>query len=101
MALDLYAGDRHEAIGTQDEFLLQLADADPAKYPQLGAISARLYDGPRLSAEQAGLVVHELIDLLAEHGGTSSPALARVALRLMSFFSVAHRAGLEIRGHSD
>ncbi|WP_183479876.1 hypothetical protein [Mitsuaria sp. BK037] len=46
-------------------------------------------------------MVHELIDLLAQHGSASNPALARVALKLMTFFSVAHRAGLDVRGHSD
>lgn len=101
MALDLYAGDRHEAIGAQDEFLLHLADADRARYPQLSAIQARFHDDPRLHVEQVGLVVHELIELLAAHGGTGNPALARVALRLMTFFSVAYRAGLDVRGHSD
>ena len=101
MALDLYAGGSREAVKAQDEFLFQLAAEDARRYPRLSAIWTGFYDDPSQTAEQAGAVVHELIDLLAANGGMSNGALASVALRLMSFFSAAYRQGVEVKAVSD
>ena len=50
---------------------------------------------------QAGALLHELIDLLARHGGTANKALAHTVVRLLPFFSMACKGGHEIRTESD
>ena len=101
MALDLYAGEHRERIAPQDEYLLQLADAESTGYPQLSALQAAFYDSPRLSARQAGELAHELLMLMTCAEGSLNPAQLRRGLRLAAFFSAASREGLEIRTASD
>lgn len=101
MALDMFAGDSHDCIDHHEEFILDLAQMDEARYPELGAISALFYEGPRLSPRQAGALVHELIDLLAFHGGLANKPLAAVVVRLLPFFSMAYRQDQDIRCSSD
>ncbi|WP_431048161.1 hypothetical protein [Roseateles sp. L2-2] len=101
MALDLYAGEHRERIAPQDEVLLQLAEAEGPRHPQLSALLAAFYDSPRLSARQAGELAHELLMLMTSAEASLNPAQLRRGLRLAAFFSAASRAGLEIRTSSD
>lgn len=101
MAFDMYADDAHECIGHHEEFIFTLADENEERYPLIVALGWALYDGPRLSAQQAGGLVHELIELLVAHGGIGNRPLAALVVRLLSFFSNAYRKGLDIRCVSD
>ena len=101
MAFDMFAGTISDHIGHNEEFLFQLMEEDETRYPQLMALWESFYDSPRLSSAQAGLLVHELIDLLCVHGGATNKPLAACVIRLLGFFSQAHRKGLEIRCFSD
>ena len=97
----MHAGDLHESIGHHEEFIFELVSADEARYPELLALWHGFYDDPRIPAESAGRLVHELIDLLSLNGGLDNRRLARTVLRLLPFFSRAYRAQLEIRCDSD
>jgi hypothetical protein len=101
MALDLHAGEHRERIASLDEYLLQLAEAESPRYPQLNALHAAFYDSPRLSARQAGELSHELLTLMTSAEASLNPAQLRRGLRLAAFFSAASREGLEIRTSSD
>lgn len=101
MPLDLYAGALSERIEHRDEVLLQLAAEDASRYPRLNALWATFHDDPRLSAAQSGDVLHELIALLASNGGAQPAYVLQRGLKLLAFFSAAHRAGLAVRCVSD
>ena len=101
MAMTLYAGEHREHIEPQDEFLLQLAESEQARYPQLTALWLAFYDSPRLSSRQAGELVHELLMVMTSAEGSLHPAQLRRGLRLAAFFSAASREGLEVRTSSD
>ena len=101
MAFDMFAGDSRDGIAHHEEFIFELAQAHPARYRELLAIFRLFHDSPRLSARQAGALVHELIDLLAAHGGLANKPLAAVVVRLLPFFSRACRQDQDIRCSSD
>lgn len=101
MAFEMYAGDTREVIGPQDEFIFLHVAKDPSRYPQLAAIWASFYDDPSVSPPQSGALVHELIDLLACHGGASNKPLTSVVVRLLVFFSMAFQEQTEVRCVSD
>ena len=101
MSFDMYAGNVHESVGHHEEFIFSLAQADESRYPELLAIWEDFYDGPRISAGRAGMIVHELIDLLRANGGFENKPLAQTVVRLLPFFSRAYRNGNEIRCDSD
>jgi hypothetical protein len=97
----MFACGCREAIGHNEEFLFALAQEEPLRYPELLALWAAFYKSPRLSGRQAGLLVHELIDLLASNGGAGNKALAAPVVRLLPFFSAAYRSDAEIKCNSD
>lgn len=97
----MYASDTREVIGPQEEFIFLHVAKDPSRYPQLAAIWAKFYDDPCLSPPQSGALVHELIDLLACHGGASNKPLMNVVVRLLVFFSMAFREQVDVRCASD
>lgn len=99
MALDLYAGPFHEIIRHQDEYLFELASKDPAKYPELCMVYNAFYSDPVLSDQCAGRLVHELIELL--DADRQNKLLVLTVIRLLPFFSRAHRGKHEIRSASD
>ena len=101
MAFDMSAGDRQDCIDHPEEYILQLAAEKPAQYPELCDLWVAFYNGPSLSPEQAGALVHELLDLLLAHGGASNRPMADEVMRLMAFFSHAYRRGLKIDCQSD
>lgn len=101
MAFDMYVGDSHESIGHHEEFLFALAQENEPHYPELIAIWESFYDGPCISAVQAGILVHELIELLDTNGGFTNKPLASSVMRLLSFFSMAYRSCQNIRCCSD
>ncbi|RYD82425.1 MAG: hypothetical protein EOP84_09430 [Verrucomicrobiaceae bacterium] len=101
MGFDMHAGDRRESIGHHEEFLFSLAQEDESRYPELLAVWHTFYNGPRISWSQAGALVHELIDLLSSNGGLASKPLANTVVRLLPFFSAAHRTQQEVRCSSD
>lgn len=101
MAFDMYAGERSERIDHHEEFLFSLVAADESEYPQLMSIWERFYDGPCLAPEQAGAIVHELIELLSNNGGEQGSHLAKIVMRLLPFFSFAYKRGLKIKCSSD
>lgn len=101
MAFDMYIADALESIGHHEEFIFTLVEQDELRYPQLTAIWDQFYDGPILSPSQAGVVVHELIDLLTANGGTSNKPLTSVVLRILPFFSKAYKTQSQVRCVSD
>ena len=101
MAFDMFSGSLHEEIGHHEEHIFALAAENESQYPELSGVWASFYADPRLSARQAGVLVHELIDLLAANGGTSNKALASTVIRLLAFFSAAYRNDLEVKCSSD
>ena len=100
MAFTLYAGDIREVIGHDEEYLLNIVAQSEEKYPILFRLSCEFYDSPVFDDEQAGAIVHELIDVLTEHG-RSDANLSRTIVRLLPFFSTAFRKPLTIRSRSD
>lgn len=97
MAFEMYADSEREYLHETDEYLLALVrDASP-RYPRLSKLSHMFYGSPRLSLEESGKIVHELIELLSSNGGTSNKPLAHLVLRLLPFFSRAYRNATEIR----
>ncbi|MDC6167378.1 hypothetical protein [Paucibacter sp. XJ19-41] len=101
MAFDMYADQAREAIGQHEEFLLMLASADEARFPELSAVWSSFYKSPCLPSAQAGRLVHELLDLLACNGGRSNKPISEPVIRLVLFFSAAYRGGHEVRCSSD
>jgi len=102
LAFDMYRGSgEREEIGRHEEFLFELAQASETKCPQLLRIWKSFFNDPSISAEQAGALVHELIDLLAVNGGASNKPLVNVVVRLLPFFSTAYRNQQEVRCQSD
>lgn len=101
MAFDMYAGDRQEKIASQDKFIFYLASRAPERYPELNAIWMSFHSDPRVSAEQAGALVHELLSLYEEQTPAASKPLAALVLRLATFFSAASRSNREVRCSSD
>lgn len=101
MALEMISGDLKAEIAHDEEFIFSLAQRDPARYPGLVALWSAYYDDPRVSAQRAGDIVHELIELLDANGGGTNKRLLNLVVRLLPFFSRAHRVGREIRCISD
>ena len=101
MPFDMYANGQHEAIGHHEHFIFALIQEDGQRFPTLSALWSAYYDDPRLSSAQAGALLHELIDLVACHGGTANKALAHTVMRLLPFFSMASKGGHAIRTESD
>jgi len=101
VAFDMHAGDRRESIGHHEEFLFALAQENESRYPELLAVWHAFYNGPRISSSHAGALVHELIDLLSSNGGLANKPLATAVVRLLPFFSAAHRSQQEVRCSSD
>jgi hypothetical protein len=101
MPFDMYANGQHEAIEHHEEFIFALAQADAPRFPALSSLWDAYYDDPRISAAQASALLHELIALLASHGGTANKALTNTVVRLLPFFSMACRGGHEITTQSD
>lgn len=101
MAFDMYVGSAHESIAHHEEFLFLLAQGNESRYPELMTVWEAFYTGPRISAAQAGALVHELVELLSSNGGLSNKPLASVVVRLLPFFSAAYRTHQEVRCRSD
>ena len=96
------AGGREESIRHGEEYVLQMAADDAARYPQLHALWCAFFDDPRFSPQQAGAMVHELIELLDRHGnGGRERGLTYTVSRWLAFFSHAARGGYEIETNSD
>lgn len=101
VAFDMLANGNHESIGHHEEFLFTLATEREERYPELLAIWESFYDSPRISARQAGALVHELVELLTQNGGLANKSLAAVVARLLPFFSLAYKSNQEVRCTSD
>jgi len=100
VAFEMYAETRSEAIGTGEEFIFEVASRDVGKYPKLVDLYSLFWDSPTLDSRRAGEIVHELIDLLENHG-KSDANLTRIVVRLLPFFSHAYRRSCVIRCSSD
>ena len=101
MAFDMHADGDHQIIGLHEEFIFHLARADEDAFPTLMWLWDAYYDGPLISPQQASALMHELLELWARHGAEGNPALSRLCLRLLRFFSRAVRANATIRTSSD
>lgn len=99
MAFDLYAGDMQLSITPSDEFIFQLASEKPNTFPELTKLWRAFYDDPSISSEQAGWLVHELIELGETPDGPK--ALQHTVHRMLPFFSRAYRQALDIKCRSD
>ncbi|MFV0680452.1 hypothetical protein [Ottowia sp.] len=65
------------------------------------AVWEAFYDSPRLTANQAGALVDELIELLRAHGGVTNQPLAITVMRLILFLSAAYRGRKDVVCRSD
>ena len=101
MAFDMLFNGNHESIEHHEEFLFTLAGEHEERYPELLAVWEAFYDGPRISARQAGALVHELAALLIQNGGLANKPLAAVVARLSPFLSLACSSNQEVRCTSD
>lgn len=101
MSFEMFAGLLKASIEHHEEYFLQIASENAARFPELTAIWSSFYRDPMLSPRQASALVHELIDLLAEQGGIQNKALAAMVIRLLPFFSAAYRTGQQISCSSD
>lgn len=101
MGFEMYAGNAHECIAHHEESIFALLEQDERRYPQLAVLRQEFYRSHRLSAQMTGDLVHELIDLLAANGGIANRPLLLLVLRLLPFFSMAYRHGVEVRCVSD
>ena len=101
MAFDMHADGDQQMIGLHEEFIFQLAQADEDAFPTLMWLWDAYYDSPPISPQQASALVHELLELWARHGAEDNPALSRLCLRLLPFFSRAARGNATIRTSSD
>lgn len=99
MAFEMYAGAYHEIIGPHEEGLFAFAEKEPAKYPELRDLRDEWYSDPLLSDQRAGRIVHELIELL--DAVKRDKSAFHTVVRLLPFFSRAHRQKHEIRCVSD
>jgi hypothetical protein len=95
----MYAGVSREVIGNHEELLFGVALKEPAKYPEPCALRGAFYSDPVLSGERAGRIVHELIEILDAIKHDKS--LAYTVVRLLPFFSRAHRQKQQIQCVSD
>ena len=93
----MYAGDRHEAIYAQDEYLFAYIAEAPRDFPQLKTLYSHFYSEIRLTPEQAELLVHELLCLHDRFGVEAGKGLGALVLRLAPFFSAAARNHIGIR----
>jgi hypothetical protein len=100
MAFDMYAGEKHEMIDHHEEFIFSLIKKQ-SDYPELDSIWSAFYDDPHLSVNQADLLTHELIALLANNGGSNNKQLCTVVNRLVEFFSFAYANKIQIKCLSD
>lgn len=98
---DMHAGGARESIHHHEEFLFSLAAEHSSRYPVLLDIWESFYKDPRLHPDQAGNLVHELIELLSSNGGLSNKPLAITVSRLLPFFSTAYRNGETVLCNSD
>ena len=101
MAFDMHADGDRQMIGLHEEFIFHLANADEDAFPALMWLWDAYYDSPAISPQQASALMHELLELWARHGAEGNPALSRLCLRLLRFFSRAARANVTIRTCSD
>lgn len=99
VSFEMYDGAAREAIGNHEEGLFDLAGENETRFPELRVLWAQFYKSPRVSSEQAGTLVHELIDLLSQN--RSNKALTATVMRLLPFFSAAYTGRREIRCSSD
>jgi hypothetical protein len=98
MAFDMFAGEAHLSINRSEEILFQIAHENPEEFPELTRLWETFYDGPLISNEQSGKLVHELIEL-GESAGNEK--LKHIIGRLLPFFSRAFRSSLDIQCLSD
>ena len=97
MAFDMYAGDRHEAIYSQDEYIFDYVSLESEVFPKLNALYSKFYSEFKISPEHAGLLVHELLALQERFGVTGGKALGLLVMRLALFFSFAVRSNIVIQ----
>lgn len=97
----MYAGDRHEEIGARDEYLFALAEQDRSRYPMLLRLWAVFYSEFVLTAEEGGVLMHELLDLYDRNREEAGKGLAAPVLRLATFMSAAARSQTPIRCAGD
>jgi hypothetical protein len=93
----MYAGDRHEAIHDQDEYIFSFALETTGAFPQLEAMWSRFYSEFSLTPEQAGALVHELLLLHKRFGAQSGKGMAILVLQLAQFFSAAAQSDSTVR----
>ena len=101
MAFDMYAGERHEAIYDQDEYIFVYVSEVPGVFPQLEALRSKFYSEFSITPEVAGLLVHELLALHDRFGALGGKGQGALVLRLAQFFSAAVRNNIGVRCAGD
>lgn len=99
MGLDLYSSSRQDCIQHHEEFVFSLVEREPKRFPELNRIWREFYNDPPISSEQAGQLVHELIDLLDSHN--TDPRVVNLAARLIPFFYFTNKQNASVRCTSD
>ncbi|MCC6075411.1 hypothetical protein ACFPTX_20705 [Pseudomonas sp. GCM10022188] len=87
MAFDMYAGARHEAIQSHEEYLFAFSAEAITDFPQLNAIRAKFYSDFTLGPEQSSELTHEILTLHERYENQGGKAFSATALRLAQFFS--------------
>lgn len=101
MAFDMYAGERHEAIQSHEEFLFAFSAEATQDFPQLNGLWARFYSDFTLEPEQASELAHEILMLHERYGSHGGKTFSAMALRLAQFFSYSWRNKIFIRCSGD
>lgn len=102
MSFDLYLDNRHEQIAAHEEGIFYLIADERRNFPEINALWDNFYRSPKISAEQAHDLVHELIELSEIISQSEEHRyLTSVIYRLLPFFNAAYRSGQSIRCVSD
>jgi hypothetical protein len=101
MAFDMYAGEYHEKIEANEEYLFEMVSSDRHSFPVINDLRSKFYDDPKISVLQSELLIYELISLLAQCMDSRDTNSANIIARLLLFFSQAKRQDIEIQCKSD
>jgi len=101
MAFDLYLGKERAFIEIHEEVLFSLIN-EKDEYPNLNWLWKNYYESPRIAANRANDLIHELLQLRAEIENKSQYKQVRNTIdRIMPFLSRAYKQNKQIECASD
>lgn len=83
MAFDMRLGQAVEAIPTHEEFVFQLIHDE--RFPKLNWLWEQFYIDPQISPKQADALLHEVLNLWEQQGGSGNKPLSLLGYRLVRF----------------